>query len=385
MKKELLNLLEYWEKEKGIDRSFLLDSLERGLLTVYRKKAGLPENVYVRIDRDTGDIKFLDEAGTQLPCPSFPWERIAAQAAKQILIQKIREAEKNAIYQEFSRLQNEIISGRVERFEEGHVVLSFGRTEGLLPQHHRLSGDHLRVGDNVKVFVLEVRKPNRGNYQVIVSRTHPDLVRRLLEAEVPELKDKLIEIKALVRFPGDLTKVAVYSHNEKIDPVGTCIGDKALRIKNISKELAGEKVEIIKWSIDPATFIKNSLSPAQAGKIILNEQAKEAVVLVDDNQLYLAIGKKGQNVRLASKLTGWNIRVLRFSEYESGEKPIYGVLEGVDENIARSLAELGYTTVRQLAEAHADSLTRIPGLSRDQAARLITSAIEHLQAEGEKK
>ncbi|HPP13223.1 MAG TPA: transcription termination factor NusA, partial [bacterium] len=285
-----------------------------------------------------------------------------------------------------SRLQNEIISGRVERFEEGHIVISFGKTEGLLPQHHRLPGDHLRVGDTVKTLLLEVRRPNRGTYQLIVSRTHPDLVRKLLEAEVPELKDGLVEIKSLARFPGDLTKVAVFSHNEKIDPVGTCIGDKALRIKNMSKELGGEKIEIIEWHPDPARYILNSLSPARAGKVILNENEKEAVVLVSDEQLYLAIGKRGQNVRLASKLTGWNIKVFRYSEYARGEKLLPGLLPGLDEKVAAALTESGYSSLQQLAAARPEELEKVPGLTPEKAAALIADAAAYLsQLQGENR
>jgi len=316
MKKEIVALLEYWEKERGIEKNYLIESLEDGLLTVYRKKAGLPEDIKIKIDSETGEIKFINENGEEVPPPSFPWERIAAQTARHILIQKIREAEKNTIYNEFKNLEGEIISGRVERFENENIVISIGKAEGILPHHHKLPNDHFKIGDGIKCYLLEVRPPSKGNYQLILSRTHPNFVKKLLENGIPEIKEKIVEIKAIARFPGDLTKVAVSSKNEKVDPVGTCIGDKASRIKNIVKELRGEKIEIIPWEEDIVKFIKNSLSPAKSNEVYIDEDKKEAVVIVDDDQLFLAIGKKGQNVRLASKLTNWNIKVFKVSEYK---------------------------------------------------------------------
>lgn len=316
MKKEIVSLLEYWEKEKGIERSYLIESLEDGLLTVYRKKAGLAKNIKIKIDPETGDIKFINEKGEEVPPPSFQWERIAAQTARNVIMQKLKEAEKNTIYDEFKNLEGELVSGRVERFENDNVVVVIGKAEGVLPHHHKLPDDHFKIGDGIKCYLLEVRPPSKGIYQLILSRTHPNFVKKLLENEIPEIKDGTIEIKALARFPGDLTKVAVSSKNEKVDPLGTCIGDRAGRIKNIVKELRGEKIEIIKWDSDIVNFIKNSLSPARANEVYIDQEKKEAIVIVDDDQLFLAIGKKGQNVRLASKLTGWNIRVFKVSEYK---------------------------------------------------------------------
>jgi len=316
MKKEIISLLEYWEKERGIERNHLIESLEDGLLTVYRKKAQLPKHIKIKIDPETGEIKFINDKGEEVPPPSFPWERIAAQTARHVLIQKIKEAEKNTIYNEFKNLEGEIISGRVERFENENVIVVTGKAEGVLPHHHKIPNDHFKIGDGIKCYLLEVRPPSKGNYQLIFSRTHPNFVKKLLENEIPEIKEGIVEIKAIARFPGDLTKVAVFSKNEKIDPVGTCIGDKASRIKNIVKELRGEKIELILWDEDIVKYIKNSLSPAKCNEVYIDEEKKEAVAIVNDDQLFLAIGKKGQNVRLASKLTGWNIKVFKVSEYK---------------------------------------------------------------------
>lgn len=377
MKSDLLVLLEYWEKEKGIDRNFLLSALESGLLTVYRKKAHLDEGIRIKIDPDTGDIKFINEKGEVIPPPSFPWERIAAQTAKHVIIQRLREAEKSTIYNEFKQLEGTIIGGRVERFEDENIVVSLGKTEALLPHLHKLPNDRFKVGSPINAYILEVRKPNKGIYQIILSRTHPDFVRRLLEKEVPEIADGTVKIKDIARFPGDLVKVAVFSDVPKIDPVGTCVGEKANRIKNIMKELNGEKVEIILWDKDISRYILNSLSPATGKKVIINEKKKEATVVVEDSQIFLAVGKKGQNVRLASKLTGWDIKVIRESEYTGMEKPAIAVIEGIEENIAKELAKYGYSSIKSLAEANIEELIRIPNIDRDMAEQLITKAKEY--------
>ncbi|MGC9065205.1 MAG: transcription termination factor NusA [Candidatus Ratteibacteria bacterium] len=374
MKKELVALLDYWEKNKGISKEFLISSLEQGLSSVYRKKASLEENIRVKIDPETGDINFIDEQGKQVPPPSFPWERIAAQTAKQILIQKIREAEKAAIYNEFKKLENTIVTGRVERFETGNIVVAIGRTEGLLPQKHLLPHDRFHVGDPVRGLILEVRKPNKGVYPIIMSRTATDFVRRLLMDEIPEIRDGLVEIKAIARFPGDLTKVAVDSSDPRIDPVGTCIGDKANRIKNITKELGGEKIEVVRWYSDPKKFTASALLPAVCERVVFDKTKNEALVWVNRDQLFVAIGKKGQNVRLACKLTGWNIIVNR----SEGEGPAT-LLLGISEELAERLSKAGYETIKSLSQADNKKLSEKLNISEDEAKELIERAIRHMQ------
>lgn len=378
MKSELIALLNYWEKEKGIDRSFLISALENGLLTVYRKKAGLDNAVSIKIDPESGDMLFLNEAGEQIPPPIFQWQRIAAQTARQVIIQKLREAEKNTIYHEFKQEEGTIISGKVERFEDNNVVISLNKTEALLPQHHRLFNDHFKRGDHLKAYLLEVRKPNKGYYQLIVSRTHPEFVRKLIELEIPEIQEGIITVKEVARFPGDLTKIAVHSSEKNIDPVGTCIGDKAIRIKNITRELNGEKIEIILWSEKTEKFIVNSLSPAVCKKVILNEARKIASVIVDDAQIFLAIGKKGQNVRLASKLTGWDIRAFRESEYNSDRRPATMAVDGIDEKTATELAKYGFSSILSIAEADIESLKKVSGIDDGKAMELIDKAKKHM-------
>lgn len=378
MKSELLALLTYWEKEKGIDKEFLIKALENGLLTVYRKKAGLDSSIDVKIDPETGDILFLDAEGKHIPPPIFQWQRIAAQTARQVIIQKLREAEKNTIYHEFKDLEGTVISGRIERFEDNNIVVSLNKTEGLLPYHHRLQNDHFKRGDYVRAYLLEVRKPNTGFYQLIVSRTHPNFLARLIEREVPEIQEGKILIKEIARFPGDLAKIAVCSSEENIDPVGTCIGDKATRIKNITKELNGEKIEIILWDEVPEKYISNSLSPAASKKIILKEAKKIALAIVDDSQIFLAIGKKGQNVRLASKLTGWDIRVFRETEYEGDKKPATTAIKGLDEETAGELAKYGFSSIKSIAEADVEKLKEILSIKEKPAAEIIDKAKQHI-------
>jgi len=380
MKNDLVFLLDYWEKEKGIERKYLIESLEKGLLAVYRKKAGLSENISIKIDPETGEIKFLNEKGNEIPPPSFPWERIAAQTAKQVIIQKLREAEKNTIYHEFKELEGEVVSG-IERFEDGHIVISVGKAEALLPQHHKLANDYFKIGQPVKAYLLEVREPNKGIYQLIVSRTHPNFVLKLLENEVPEIKEGIIEVKAIARFPGDLTKIAVWSKNEKVDPIGTCIGNRSQRIKSIIKELNGEKIEIIQWSKDIAEFIKNSLSPAKCEKVILKKGKKEAIAIVADEQLFLAIGKRGQNVRLASKLTNWEIKVYKKSEFVEGEKPAISVIEGITDDMVNTLAKNGYNSIRDLLKAGSEKISEILQIPIEQAEEIIKKAEEYVKIE----
>ena len=379
MKSELLALLNYWEKEKGIDRVFLISALENGLLTVYRKKAGLESGISIKIDPESGQVLFINEKGQQIPPPPFQWQRIAAQTARQVIIQKLREAEKNTIYQEFKKIEGTIVSGKVERFEDNNIVISINKTEALLPYHHRLYNDCFRRGDYLKAYLLEVRKPNKGFYQLIVSRTHPYFVEKLIELEVPEIRDGLVSIKERARFPGDLTKIAVVTNEKNIDPLGTCIGDKAIRIKNITKELNGEKIEIILWDENPEKYIANAMSPATCKKIILQEQKKIASVVVEDSQIFLALGKKGQNVRLASKLTGWDIRVFRESAFEAEKRPATMVIKGLDQQMADELAKYGFSSIKSLAEADIEQLKKISSIDEKTAYEIKQKAKQHME------
>ena len=336
--KELILALEELEKEKGIEKAYLLESIETALVTAYKKNFDSLENVKVVMDQDTGathvysvkDVvdkvedsalqvsveqakkinKGLEE-GDKVEIEIVPKDfgRIAAQTAKQVIIQKLREAERNIVYTEFNDRKGEIVSGLVQKADKNIVVLDLGKLEGIMPTKEQIPTERYRVNDKIKGYVLDVERGEKGAPQVIVSRSHPDFVRKLLEFEIPEIYEGLIEIKSVSRDPGYRSKVAVYSPDENIDPVGSCVGQKGVRIQNVINELNGEKIDVIEWNPDPAIFISAALLPAKIMAVDIKEEEKFAQVIVPDDQLSLAIGKSGQNARLAARLTNWKIDI----------------------------------------------------------------------------
>lgn len=336
MNSELMLAIEQLEKEKGINKNLLIDAIRVALVSAYRKNFGTAQNVKIVIN-DDGEIKvyaqkevrekvendFLQisiedakkinenyEIGDIVDIEVTPKDfgRIAAQTAKQVVIQKIRETERGIIYEEFINKENDIITGIIQRIEKGNVIIDLGKTEAILPAAERVQNEKYEIHSRIKVYVLEVKKTTKGP-QIIVSRTHPGLIKRLFELEVPEIYDGIVEIMGIAREPGSRTKIAVKSKVENIDPVGACVGQKGSRVQSIVNELKGEKIDIIKWSKDPAEYIASSLSPSKVTSIEINEKEKSAKVVVPDYQLSLAIGKDGQNARLAAKLTGWKIDI----------------------------------------------------------------------------
>ena len=336
--KELILALEELEKEKGIKKEYMLEAIEAALLTAYKRNFDALENVKVVVDQKTGatyvyaikdvvdranddaqeisleDAKKINktlELGDQVEVEIVPKDfgRIAAQTAKQVIIQKIREAERNIMFDEYSEKKGEIVSGPIQKADRGIVVVDLGRVEGIMPTKEQIPTEKYRVNDKIKAYVVDVERGEKGAPQAIVSRTHPDFVRKLLEFEIPEIYEGLIEIKSVARDPGQRCKVAVYSQNENIDPVGSCVGQKGIRIQNVINELNGEKIDVIEWNPDPSTFLASALLPAQIMAVDIKEEEKFAQVIVQDDQLSLAIGKSGQNVRLAAKLTGWKIDI----------------------------------------------------------------------------
>ena len=337
--KELILALEELEKEKGIKKEYLLEAIETALVTAYKRNFDSLENVRVEMDHQTGathvyaikevmekandedteislkeaqkinpDLKEGDTVETEIVPRDFG--RIAAQTAKQVIIQKLREVEREIVYNEFNERKGEIVSGLIQKADHNIVVMDLGKLEGVMPLKEQIPTEHYKVNDKIKGYVLDVEKGAKGAPQVIVSRSHPDFVRKLLEFEIPEIYEGLIEIKSISRDPGSRTKVAVYSANENIDPVGSCVGQKGVRIQNIINELNGEKIDVILYDKDPVKFITNALSPAKDIKVtIKDENKKEALAVVGDNNLSLAIGKRGQNVKLASRLTHYKIEV----------------------------------------------------------------------------
>ena len=344
---ELIMAMEELEKEKGISKDYMLESIETALVTAYKRNFDSVENVRVTMDRVTGEIHVYaekdvvekpedieddrlqitledarkldsklqvgDKAEIELVPKNFG--RIAAGTAKQVIIQKIREASRNFLFDEFSQRKGEIVSGIIQKADGGVVVLDLGKLEGIMPVKEQVPTETYRVNDKIKAYVVSVEKGLKGVPQVLVSRNHPDFVRKLFELEIPEIYEGVIEIKSVSRDAGNRSKVAVYSPNENIDPVGSCVGQKGIRIQNIINELHGEKIDVIEWSADPAIFISAALLPAQVMAVDVKEDEKFAQVIVPDDQLSLAIGKMGQNARLAARLTNWKIDIKSESQF----------------------------------------------------------------------
>ena len=336
--KELILALEELEKEKGIEKNYLLESIETALVTAYKRNFDSLENVKVEMDRQTGathvysvkevkekvedinteisleDAKKVNKTakvGEMVEVEIVPKDfgRIAAQNAKQVIIQKLREAERNIVFEEFNNRKGEIVSGIIQKADHNIVVMDLGKLEGVMPLKEQIPTEKYKVNDKIKGYVLDVERGTKGAPQVIVSRSHADFVRKLLEFEIPEIYEGVIEIKSVSRDPGYRSKVAVYSPDENIDPVGSCVGQKGVRIQNVINELNGEKIDVIEWNEDPAIYIASSLLPAKILAVDIKEEEKFAQVIVPDDQLSLAIGKSGQNARLAARLTNWKIDI----------------------------------------------------------------------------
>ncbi len=344
MNSEFMEALSAIEKERGISKDVLIDAVESALVAAYKRNYGVSGNVRAVVDHETGEMQIfasktvvetpqneyteislekarkinaLYELGDVLEEESKPknFGRIAAQTAKQVVVQRIREAERGVIYDEYVEKENEVLTAIVQRTEKNGVYVELGRTDGLLAANEMIAGETYENNSRIKVYVLEVRKNNNGP-QVLVSRTHPGLVKRLFELEVPEILSGIVQIKSIAREAGFRTKVAVYSHDPMVDAVGACVGQRGIRVERIVAELHNEKIDIIEWDADPAVYIAKALSPAKVLMVYINEEEKAAKVIVPDNQLSLAIGKEGQNARLAAKLTGWKIDIKSQSQAE---------------------------------------------------------------------
>lgn len=343
MNGDFIDALHEIEKEKGISKDVIFDALESALISSYKKNFGASQNVEVEMDRGTGKVKVvalkevvdtveneyleisLDDAKkiddkfqtgdiAKIEITPKDFGRIAAQTAKQVVIQRIRDAERDVIYDEFINRENEIITGLVQRISKNNVYIDLGKTEGVLPPSEQMEGEEYNQGDRLKLLISEVKKTTKGP-QIILSRSHPNLVKRLFELEVPEISDGVVEIYSISREAGSRTKISVFSKDPNVDPLGSCVGFKGSRVKVIVDELKGEKIDIVIWSKDIGEFIANSLSPSKVLNVIANEKEKSAVVVVPDYQLSLAIGKEGQNARLAAKLTNWKIDIKSESQY----------------------------------------------------------------------
>ncbi len=424
MSQELVAVLNQLERERGIDKEYLFDTLKTAIASAARKQFSLGENVKVSIDEETGEItaqvvkevvRIVQDAETEIDVEDARKEspeiqvgdsylialdtetlgRIAAQTAKQVIVQRVREAERANIYEEFKGRQGELITGSVSQVERRNIYIDIGRTEALLPRREQIFREVYKRGDRIRAYILEVREASKGP-QVIASRTHPGLLIRLFELEVPEMYDGIVEIKCCVREPSGRSKVAVVSNDRDIDPVGACVGTRGSRVQAIVQELRGEKIDIIPWSEDIQTFAANALSPAKIQHITLHEEDGRMEVLVPDDQLSLAIGKGGQNVRLAAKLLGWKIDLKGESEYrrmiaekafasDGGEKK--GEVEAanspdsdllkldvVGEKMVQLLSDNGFGTIDAITKASIDDLCSVPGIGPKRAQLLIDAA-----------
>jgi len=381
MKGELLGILDSIEREKGIDKETLFTAIESALVSAARKVVGKKtEDIAVSIDRKTGEISVASE-GKEIKSEEFG--RIAAQTAKQVIIQKIREAEREVIYGDFNERIFSLCTGAVHRFDKGNIIVDLGKTEAVLPKRETCPKDGFRQGDRVRALILEVKKTTKGP-QIVLSRAHSMFVKRLFELEVPEIDEGTVEIKGIAREAGERTKLSVNSKEEKVDAVGACVGMRGQRVKNIVRELGGERIDIIRWNEDAREYIKSALSPAEISSIEIDRNSARATVIVDDDQLSLAIGRQGQNVRLASRLTGWSIDIRSKNEIKKLASVSILSVEGVGKKARDILEKAGYDTVDKMAAAGAEKLKALPGIGDKSARKMIESAkevIKRLQKE----
>jgi N utilization substance protein A len=389
MSQELLRIVDSIARDKNIDKESIFADLEEAMVSAIRKHFGeLQSNIVVRIDRTTGQVNaYKDDEEIDIR----QLGRIPAQTAKQVMIQKIRADERGSIYSEFVQRKGQTVSGSVVRYEGGTLIVSLSQAiEGFMPKAEQIMGQTHRPGERIRCLILDV-KESANQVKIILSRTHPDFIRRLFESEVPEIVENIIEIRALAREAGYRTKVAVASLDDKVDPVGACVGVRGSRIKNIVEELGGEKIDIVRWNDSSQVLVANGLMPAKVSEIALCFELGRATVVVEEEQLSLAIGKHGQNVRLAARLTGWDIDILTPDEYNQGIERLAScvkTVEGADEIIVDKLIALGVISVLDLDDVGVEPLTNELKIEPDLAERLVAAAHEesrNLAAESKQK
>jgi N utilization substance protein A len=402
---ELLQVADAVARDKGIDRDEVLEAMEQAIQKAGRSKYGQEYDIRAEIDRKTGEMRLMrfrevvetvENEATQIsleaarrfnpdaeigdfitdPLPPIDFGRIAAQTAKQVIVQKVRDAERARQFNEYKDRVGEIVNGLAKRVEFGNVVVDLGRAEAMLRRDELLPRESFRQGERVRAYIYDVRSEPRGP-QIFLSRTHPQFMAKLFAQEVPEIYDSIIEIKAVARDPGSRAKIAVLSHDSGIDPVGACVGMRGSRVQAVVAELQGEKIDIIPWSADPATFVVNALAPAEVAKVVMDEEQRRIEVVVPDEQLSLAIGRRGQNVRLASQLTGWDIDILteaeeserRTEEFRTRSQLFIEALD-IDDVIAHLLVTEGFTSVEEVAFVPLADLAGIEGFDEDVAREL---------------
>ncbi len=381
---EVLRIVDAIHRDKSIDKEIVFSGIEAAILSAARKHYGEDREIVIEIARTSGDVSAMLD-GKALPPEELGdlLGRIAAQTAKQVMIQKIREAERDALFDEFSELRTHLVNGVVVRVDHGVASVNLGKVEAILPKSEQIPGESHRVGDRVRAVVLEVRKAG-SRIKVVLSRTHPELVRRLFEVEIPEVSERVIEVRSLAREAGYRSKVAVSCYDNNIDCVGACVGVRGSRIKTIVDELDGERIDIVRWNDSLQVLIPNAMQPAEVEDVILCPMLGRVIVLVRDDQLSLAIGKKGQNVRLASKLVGWDIEVMTQDELDDQlERSVaaFGQIPQITDELAEALVSQGFFSFEDLSVIEPDHLKQLSGLEDSD----IESIIEFAEREAERE
>lgn len=406
MRSELAQAIEQMVKDKGIPREVLIDASEKAIVAAAKKTLGPNVEVEARFNEDLGEVELFefktvvevledeeaeidlekareldpgvepgDMLGVKINLDAFG--RIAAQTAKQVLLQHLRDAEREYIYNEYKDRKDDLITGMVRRFEKGALIVDLGKAEAILPAREQVPNEAYRPGDRVQSYVVEVSKTARGP-QIILSRSHPGLVRKLFEMEVPEIFEGIVRIEGVAREAGQRTKIAVASRDSDVDPVGACVGMKGSRVQTVVQELRGEKIDIIPWSYDPARFVCNAIAPAAVTKVLMDEETRTMELIVPDDQLSLAIGRRGQNVRLAAQLTGWRLDIVgetKLQEMNAKAREDLKQIEGLSETLVDVLVRHGYRTIEDVANAEDQELVNFLGMELERAQRVIGNAL----------
>ena len=412
---DLKRVIDQVSRERGVEQNVLIEALEEAVKAAARKKFGPDYDLEVRYNEDAGEIEAFEfkevveevtnknlqislEEGREMDPESEPGDslgikmdtdafgRIAAQSAKQVIMQRLKEAERDMVYEDFKDRRGEVLNGIVQRFDRGAIIVNVGRAEAELPQKEQMPRESYRQGDRVRAYIFDVKQFSRGP-QIILSRTHPNFLAVLFENEVPEISEGIVQVVQVAREPGARAKIAVSSKDSDVDPVGACVGMKGRRVQAVVQELRGEKIDIVTWDPDAAKFICNALAPAEITRVIVDEERRSMEVVVPDDQLSLAIGKRGQNVRLASRLTGWRLDVVGETNYNEALKDGYRSLldlPGIGEKRATDLYEADFKSAGDVAEARIEDLLSIKGMSESRAEELIKEAIRYIDERAEK-
>ena len=408
---ELIRVIDQVSREKGVEREVLIKTIEEAVRAAARKKLGQNYDLEVSFNEEMGEIEIFEfkevvekvenenmeislqeakeidpesEIGDSLgiKMDTDLLGRIAAQSAKQVIMQRLREAERDIVYDDYKDRRGEIIHGIAQRFDKGAIIVNLGRTEAELPVKEQIPKESYKQGDRVRAYILDVKQFSRGP-QIVLSRTHPNFLSALFENEVPEISEGIVKVIQVAREPGSRAKIAVSSKDGDVDPVGACVGMKGSRVQAVVQELRGEKIDIVTWDPDPAKFICNGLAPAEIVRVIVDENNQTMEVVVPDDQLSLAIGKRGQNVRLASKLSGWNLDVTSETNYTAALKEAYNSLlqlDGVGEATASNLYQQGFRSMEEVAEASVADLMQVGGIGEEKAGKIIESAKQGMEA-----